>query len=68
MGADLTATYNYADFKRDVVLPMLRFHDSPPVGKKAPDFPLWNLDRSQTSLEAIWSAHTYTVVEFGSFT
>jgi hypothetical protein len=68
MGADLIARYNYSDFTRENVLPLLRFDESPAVGQRAPDFPLWRLDGSQTSLSEIWSNHSYTVVEFGSFT
>ena len=60
--------YNYPDFVRDRVLPLLRFDESPPVGKPAPDFPLWHLDGSETSLSAQWKDNVYTVVEFGSFT
>ena len=68
MGADLIPRYNYADFTRENVLHMLRFDESPAVGQRAPDFPLWRLDGSETSLSEIWSSHAYTVVEFGSFT
>jgi hypothetical protein len=47
---------------------MVAFDTSPPLGQKAPDFPLWELDGSETRLSAVWSRHTYTIVEFGSFT
>jgi hypothetical protein len=51
----------------------LNFENSPPLGRTAPDFPLWILDDgrpdgSQTTLREIWSKHSYTIVEFGSFT
>lgn len=41
---------------------------SPPLGKKAPDFPLFNLDLTETTLSTLWKSHLYTIVEFGSFT
>ena len=66
--AELISRYNYAAFTKENVLPWLRFDDSPAVGRKAPDFPLWRIDGSETQLSEFWSAHTYTVVEFGSFT
>jgi len=68
MSADLIARYNYSEFTRDKVLHWLRFDESPVVGQRAPDFPLWHLDGSRTSLAEVWSNHAYTVVEFGSFT
>jgi hypothetical protein len=46
----------------------MRFEQSPSVGVPAPDFPLWDVDESQTSLGEIWAQKTYTIVEFGSFT
>ncbi len=61
-------TYNYPSFVPENFEPWMRFHLSPPVGEAAPDFPLWDLDGAETSLAATWSAHKYTVVEFGSFT
>ena len=61
--------YNYEKFVPDSFMPWMRFDESPPIGEKAPDFPLWNADsREETSLSAIWSANLYTIVEFGSFT
>lgn len=65
---DLIARYNYDEFVQDKFMPWLRFGESPPLGQPAPDFPLWHLDGSETSLSAIWEQHTYTIVEFGSFT
>ena len=62
------ASYNYPEFTRERVLPMLQFPHSPVLGSKAPDFPLWQLDGTETQLSAVWSEHLYTVVEFGSFT
>jgi hypothetical protein len=65
---DLTTHYNYAEFTRAAVNRILRWDQSPPVGQPAPDFPLWTLGGEETSLCAVWRGHTYTVVEFGSFT
>ena len=66
--ADLITRYNYDAFVPDKFMPWMRFEESPPVGQKAPSFPLWRLDETATSLEELWSSHLYTVVEFGSFT
>ena len=65
---DLLARYNYDEFTPEKVLPWLNFEASPPLGQVAPDFPLCRLDGRQSSLSKIWSAHAYTIVEFGSFT
>jgi hypothetical protein len=65
---DLVSRYNYDEFTPEKVLPWLNFESSPTIGQKAPDFPLWHLDQTETSLSQIWSSHKYTVVEFGSFT
>lgn len=66
--ADLVVRYNYAEFTHANVDPWMRFSESPPVGSQAPDFPLWQLDGSVTSLREQWASHVYTVIEFGSFT
>ncbi len=66
--ADLITRYNYTDFVPVKFQPWLKFKDSPPLGETAPDFPLWNLDGSETRLSEILSQNTFTVVEFGSFT
>ena len=65
---ELITRYNYDDFTPEKVFPWLRFESSPALGQPAPDFPLWDLAGEKTSLSEIWSANTYTVVEFGSFT
>ena len=67
-GTDLLTRYNYDEFVPAKFGQWLNFTASPPLGGLAPDFPLWHLDGSETSLAAIWSHHTYTIVEFGSFT
>ena len=65
----LIEKYNYDEFVQEKFMPWMQFHQSPPLGQKAPDFPLWDADtQEQTSLSDIWSNHTYTIVEFGSFT
>jgi hypothetical protein len=69
VSADLLIRYNYDEFVREKFEPWMNFDDSPPVGQPAPSFPLWRMeDESETSLEAIWTANRFTVVEFGSFT
>ncbi len=65
---DLLRRYNYDSFVPEKFGPWMRFHESPPLGKRAPDFPLWTLDGQETRLSDHWSQHAYTVVEFGSFT
>ena len=65
---NLLSRYNYDEFVPEKFEQWLNFAASPPLGYPAPDFPLWNLDKSVSSLSEIWSAHTYTIVEFGSFT
>ena len=65
---DLTQRYNYDNFEPAKFGPWMRFDESPPLGEKAPDFPLWALDETETSLGEVWAQHAYTIVEFGSFT
>ena len=65
---DLIAKYNYDSFVPEKFGPWMQFEKSPPVGRAAPDFPLWDIEENQTSLREIWSQNTYTIVEFGSFT
>ncbi len=67
MSVDLTL-YNYDAFVPEKFEPWDRFDESPRVGEKAPDFPLWTLDGEETSLAAKWQDAPHTVVEFGSFT
>jgi hypothetical protein len=69
MSADeLLKLYNYDEFVPQKFERWLNFGSSPPLGQPAPDFPLWKLDSSPTWLSEVWSSHTYTIVEFGSFT
>ena len=65
---DLISRYNYDAFVPAKFEPWLNFEASPSLGSRAPDFPLWHLDGTETSLSDIWSEHLYTIVEFGSFT
>jgi hypothetical protein len=65
---DLINKYNYDSFTPEKFGPWMRFEESPRVGVAAPDFSLWDLQGNQTSLSAIWSQNSFTVVEFGSFT
>lgn len=65
---ELLARYNYDAFVPAKFEPWMRFEESPPLGKVGPDFPLWPLEGGETNLRAVCSAHTYTIVEFGSFT
>jgi hypothetical protein len=65
---DLIEKYNYDEFVREKFGPWMRFHLSPPLGERGPDFPLWTLDEEETSLSGVLRQHTWTVVEFGSFT
>ena len=66
--SDLISRYNYDSFVPDNFMPWMNFKASPPLGQPAPDFPLWHLDGTKTSLSEVWGSHSYTVVEFGSFT
>jgi hypothetical protein len=68
MDPDLTHQYNYDEFIPEKFERWLRFHESPKLGEPAPDFPLLSLQGEPARLSEIWSAHTYTIVEFGSFT
>jgi hypothetical protein len=66
--ADLCARYNYDEFVPEKYKQWLNFEASPRLGEPAPDFPLWDMGARETRLSAIWSQHTYLIVEFGSFT
>jgi hypothetical protein len=65
---NLTTMYNYDEFIPKKFRRWMNFESSPPLGQGAPDFPLWTLDQVETRLSQVWSQHTWTVVEFGSFT
>lgn len=65
---DVLRRYNYDEFVPSKFEQWLNFDASPLLGQPAPDFPLWPLDGGETRLSQVWSQHSYTVVEFGSFT
>lgn len=64
----LAEQYNYDEFVPEKFERWLRFEDSPALGKPVPDFALFNLDQTPTSLSSELSKFAYTIVEFGSFT
>lgn len=64
----LLARYNYDAFVPEKFEEWLNFDSSPKTGTTAPDFPLWQLDETETRLADILKQHAYTIVEFGSFT
>lgn len=66
--ADLLSRYNYDEFVFAKFDPWQRFHESPPLGERGPDFPLWDLEGCETSLSQALAGHAFTIVEFGSFT
>ena len=66
--SDLLVRYNYDEFISSKFEPWLNFDASPELGLQAPDFSLWTLDGTETSLLQIVKENIYTVVEFGSFT
>ena len=65
---DLISRYNYDSFVPDNFMQWMNFESSPPLGQPAPEFPLWHLDGTETTLGEVWRRHAYTIVEFGSFT
>jgi hypothetical protein len=65
---DLISRYNYDAFVPEKFEPWMNFESSPPLGQRAPDFSLWELDGAETSLGELWSEYLYTIIEFGSFT
>ena len=65
---DLISRYNYDEFIPAKFEPWMNFDSSPALGEPAPDFPLWDLEQKETSLQQIISHILYTIVEFGSFT
>jgi len=65
---DLITRYNYDEFVPEKFQPWMRWNEAPVAGTNGPDFPLWELDGTQTSLSAVRSKALYTIVEFGSFT
>ena len=68
MDTELAARYNYNEFVIEKFRPWMRFDQSPPLGPKAPDFPLLHLDGTETMLADLWSKYSFLIIEFGSFT
>jgi len=65
---ELLERYNYDSFVPEKFQPWDRFAEGPALESTGPDFPLRTLDGPPTRLSEVWSAHAFTVVEFGSFT
>ena len=66
---DLLERYNYSTFVPAKFEPWHNFDQSPALGAKVPDFPLWSREeRTEIGLLALLKQNLYTVVEFGSFT
>lgn len=65
---DLLTRYNYDSFVPEKFESWMNFEASPKTGSAGLDFPLWNLDQTDTRLSEVWSQHDFTIVEFGSFT
>ena len=65
---NLLTQYNYDGFVPSKFEPWMNFDNSPKLGLRTPNFPLWMLDGTQTSLFQVLQENVYTVVEFGSFT
>lgn len=65
---NLIEAYNYEVFHHTNFMKWMKWDESPAVGSNAPDFPLWNLDKSETSLSQLWGEQKFLIVEFGSFT
>jgi len=65
---DLITRYNYDEFVPEKFQPWMRWNEAPAAGTVGPDFPLWELDGTETSFGAVRAKALYTIVEFGSFT
>ena len=65
---NLIQAYNYDAFVPEKFERWLNFSNSFPLGVKVPDFPLWRLDETRTSLLDALRQHRLIFVEFGSFT
>ena len=67
--------YNYPDFDDSALAHVIEWAGTqPPLGKKAPDFPLWHRtddddnQLAETTLMDVIKQNKLTIVEFGSFT
>ena len=65
---DLLEAYNYDVFVDEKFERWMRFDESPPLGRPAPDLPLTGLDGDVVHLKALWRKAAYTILEFGSIT
>jgi len=65
---NLVSAYNYDAFVPEKFERWMNFSASFPLGRTVPDFSLWRLDKTQTSLLDELRQNRLTFVEFGSFT
>jgi hypothetical protein len=66
--SDLLSGYYYVACVPEKFERWMNFDASPLLDRRAPDFPLWDLDDSEMHLGMVRSSNSYTIVEFGSFT
>lgn len=67
--------YNYSDFDDGALAHIMNWmSNQPDLGKKGPDFPIWQLTDDadnpleETTLMEVIKQQRLTIVEFGSFT
>ena len=66
--------YNYPDFDDNALSHVMKWAgNQPDLGKKVPDFPIWELGEdgstlTETTLLEVLGKNSLTVLEFGSFT
>jgi hypothetical protein len=65
---DLIAEYNYDTFVQEKFERWMHFDESPPLGRRGPDFELTTLDGETIHLAKLCNTAAYTIVEFGSLT
>ena len=61
--AKLLTRYNYYSFVPELMRPWLNFENGAPIGKQAPDGPLWYVDETETWLSDICQQHRIAVVD-----
>ncbi|MFK7804775.1 MAG: hypothetical protein AB8G95_24275 [Anaerolineae bacterium] len=65
--------YNYPDFDDNALSHVMKWvGNQPELGKRAPDFPIWQLEEdgetlTETTLLTVLKENPLTIVEFGSF-
>ena len=64
----LITEYNYDAFIQEKFERWMRFDESPPLGRRGPDFELTTLDGERVRLAKLCNKKAYTIVEFGSLT